>query len=203
MGLKLGLTSPIITEALTEGLCHQDQLLMRAVAPISLTEWYATLTRIRDVSSMAAQAEPPRRAPSDHDTPYGPKTPLGVETTSGTPLIVPRDTKRVSENHHSRTAFSATKLSRPKSKAELSARNSRRGRLQVTLAGPYRASLADQHEIQDQIREMLKYNIIEPSFSPYSSTVTLVTKKDKSKRFCVDYRRLNEIISPTYALFPS
>ncbi|UYV84085.1 hypothetical protein LAZ67_X001129 [Cordylochernes scorpioides] len=71
MGFKLGLTSPIITEALTESLSHQDRHLMRAVAPISLAEWYATITRIRGASSMAAQAEPPRRALSDHDNPYG------------------------------------------------------------------------------------------------------------------------------------
>ncbi|UYV74002.1 hypothetical protein LAZ67_11001790 [Cordylochernes scorpioides] len=61
---------------------------------------------------------------------------------------------------------------------------------------PYRASLVDQREIQEQVNQMLKFGIIEPSFSPYASPVTLVTKKDKTKRFCVDFRKLNEIICP-------
>ncbi|UYV84728.1 hypothetical protein LAZ67_X003228 [Cordylochernes scorpioides] len=37
MGLQLGLTNPIIVEALTEGLQANDQRLMRAVAPQTLT----------------------------------------------------------------------------------------------------------------------------------------------------------------------
>ncbi|UYV70240.1 hypothetical protein LAZ67_7002261 [Cordylochernes scorpioides] len=61
---------------------------------------------------------------------------------------------------------------------------------------PYRASLVDQREIQEQVNQMLKFGIIEPSFFPYASPVTLVTKKDKTKRFCVDFRKLNEIICP-------
>ncbi|UYV72718.1 hypothetical protein LAZ67_10000400 [Cordylochernes scorpioides] len=43
---------------------------------------------------------------------------------------------------------------------------------------------------------MLQYGIIAPSVSPYASSITLVTKRDKTKRFCVDYRKLNEIITP-------
>ncbi|UYV66181.1 Transposase [Cordylochernes scorpioides] len=39
MGLQLGLTNPIIVEALTEGLQASDQRLMRAIAPKTLTEW--------------------------------------------------------------------------------------------------------------------------------------------------------------------
>ncbi|UYV62194.1 NPFFR2 [Cordylochernes scorpioides] len=43
MGLQLGLTNPIIVEALTEGLQANDQRLMRAIAPKTLTEWYAVI----------------------------------------------------------------------------------------------------------------------------------------------------------------
>ncbi|UYV63012.1 hypothetical protein LAZ67_2002847 [Cordylochernes scorpioides] len=43
---------------------------------------------------------------------------------------------------------------------------------------------------------MLQHGIIAPSVSPYASPITLVTKRDKTKRFCIDYRKLNEIIAP-------
>ncbi|UYV76476.1 hypothetical protein LAZ67_14000507 [Cordylochernes scorpioides] len=66
----------------------------------------------------------------------------------------------------------------------------------VIALRPYRVPLNDQLEIQTQIEHMLEHGIITTSVSPYASPITLVTKRDKSKRFCVDYRRINEIIAP-------
>src|SRR5437764_3460818 len=43
---------------------------------------------------------------------------------------------------------------------------------------------------------MEKAGVIRKSYSPWSSTVVIVEKKDGSKRFCVDYRKINQITIP-------
>ena len=50
--------------------------------------------------------------------------------------------------------------------------------------------------ISKQISEMLQNGIITPSCSPYNSNPLLVDKKDKTKRFVVDFRKLNETTIP-------
>lgn len=62
-----------------------------------------------------------------------------------------------------------------------------------TNARPYRYSPMHKDEIERQIKAMLKSGIIVPSMSPFASPVLLVLKKDGEWRFCIDYRRLNEL----------
>ena len=58
---------------------------------------------------------------------------------------------------------------------------------------PHRLALAKRQAAEDKVREMAAAGVIEPSSSPWAAPAVLVKKKDGSWRFCVDYRRLNEV----------
>lgn len=69
---------------------------------------------------------------------------------------------------------------------------------------PYRCTIADKKEIEEQISELLKRNLIEESYSPFAAPVTLAYKKDENRksRLCIDFRDLNKIIIPQSQPFP-
>ena len=60
----------------------------------------------------------------------------------------------------------------------------------------YRTSPKIQNEIDNQIEELLKYGIIEPSTSAWSSPVVMVKKPDGSYRMAIDYRMTNKCTEP-------
>lgn len=56
-----------------------------------------------------------------------------------------------------------------------------------------RQPMALQHTINAEVQKMLHQGVIQPSFSPWSSPVVMVRKKDGSWWFCIDYRKLNGV----------
>ena len=58
---------------------------------------------------------------------------------------------------------------------------------------PYRTPIKNREVIDKAINEMLDADVIKRSRSPWAFSVVIVDKKDGSKRFCVDFRKLNQI----------
>ena len=58
---------------------------------------------------------------------------------------------------------------------------------------PYRLGPIEKETVAEEIKVMQENDVIRPSRSPWAAPVVLVTKKDGTIRFCVDYRKINAI----------
>ena len=66
---------------------------------------------------------------------------------------------------------------------------------------PRRTGLSARKFVGEEVDRMLKAKVIEPAQCEWASPLVLAPKSDGSFRFCVDYRKLNEVtIKDTYPL---
>lgn len=59
---------------------------------------------------------------------------------------------------------------------------------------PRRLSPQEKTEVEKQVSQWFKDDVIQHSFSDFSANIVIVPKKDATKRLCVDYRLLNKKI---------
>ena len=58
---------------------------------------------------------------------------------------------------------------------------------------PYPIPYAKRETVQNEVEAMLNAGIIERAKSDFNAPIVLVKKKDGSSRFCLDFRRLNDV----------
>ena len=58
---------------------------------------------------------------------------------------------------------------------------------------PRRTPIHQVEVVEQAIEEMKKAGVIRPSDSPWSAPIVILKKKDGTCRFCVDFRRLNDV----------
>ncbi|CAG2228135.1 Transposon Ty3-G Gag-Pol polyprotein,Transposon Ty3-I Gag-Pol polyprotein [Mytilus edulis] len=58
---------------------------------------------------------------------------------------------------------------------------------------PRRTPIHMREEVDRHVDDMLERGVIEPADGPWSSGIVLVKKKDGTTRFCVDYRKVNDL----------
>ena len=66
----------------------------------------------------------------------------------------------------------------------------------------YRVPQIQKENLKSHVDKMLEQGIIRPSSSPFASPCVLVQKKNGGSRFCVDYRKLNQITFPQFQPLP-
>ena len=59
---------------------------------------------------------------------------------------------------------------------------------------PRRLPNALRSVVNEQVQDMITNDVIRPSCSPWASLIVLVKKNDGTWRFCVDFRKLNDIM---------
>ncbi|GJV89171.1 putative reverse transcriptase domain-containing protein [Tanacetum coccineum] len=60
---------------------------------------------------------------------------------------------------------------------------------------PYRLAPSEMKELSDQLQELSNKGFIRPSSSPCGASVLFVKKKDGSFWMCIDYRKLNKLMT--------
>ena len=58
---------------------------------------------------------------------------------------------------------------------------------------PYRVLYSQRDVVKRELEEMMVAGVIRPSTSPWASPIVLVEKKGGGVRFCVDFRKLNQV----------
>ncbi|XP_050030532.2 uncharacterized protein [Dermacentor andersoni] len=58
----------------------------------------------------------------------------------------------------------------------------------------YPLPFAVRQEVEAEVSTMLQMGVVERSHSPYNAPTVLIKKPDGTNRFCVDFRRLNEVL---------